>query len=136
MRILAVALLLLGCTPIEGRRVYGPRRGEARVGSVRLVEEGLASWYGMQGGKVMEHGKLTASGTRYDQNAMTAAHKTLPLGTRVRVTRTDTGRSILVVVNDRGPYVDGRIIDLTMRGARMLGFEHQGTAPVRIEALP
>jgi rare lipoprotein A len=100
------------------------------------VEEGYASWYGMQGGKVFEHGKATASGKPFDQHALTAAHKTLPLGTRVRVRNLENGRSLVVVINDRGPYIEGRIIDMTLRGARILGFKEAGTAKVRIEALP
>jgi rare lipoprotein A len=119
-----------GCVPVEGSRQGGAR---VRGG---FVEEGLASWYGMEGGKVREHGKLTASGRRYDQNAMTAAHKTLPLGTRVKVTNLDNNRTIVVVINDRGPYIEGRIIDLTLRGARSLGFKEAGIARVRIQALP
>ncbi len=90
----------------------------------------------MKGTRVFEHGKLTASGARYDMHAMTAAHKTLPLGTRVKVTNLANGRTIVVVINDRGPYIEGRIIDLTLLGARKLGFEKHGTARVRIEALP
>ena len=68
-------------------------------------------------------------------HAMTAAHKTLPLGTRVTVTNLENGRRITVVINDRGPYIEGRIIDLTMRGARILRFHKKGVARVRIEAL-
>lgn len=100
------------------------------------TEEGLGSWYGMAGGKVREHGKLTASGRPYDQNALTAAHKTLPLGTRVQVTNLENGKKLMVVINDRGPYIEGRIIDLTLRGARLLGYASKGTARVRIEAIP
>ncbi len=126
----AVGLLAAtGCVQIGARPEPSGSPG-------RWVEEGYASWYGMQSGKVFEHGKLTASGKRYDQNAMTAAHKTLPLGTRVKVTNLENGRTIVVVVNDRGPYIDGRIIDLTLRGARILGYKDKGTARVRIEALP
>jgi len=99
-------------------------------------EEGLGSWYGMDKGKVKEHGKLTASGRPYDQNALTAAHKTLPLGTRVQVTNLENGKRLMVVINDRGPYIEGRIIDLTLRGARLLGYAEKGTARVRIEAIP
>jgi rare lipoprotein A len=111
--------------------------GRASRGSrARFVEEGLASWYGMNRGKVVEHGRLTASGRRYDQNAMTAAHKTLPLGSRVKVTNLDNGRTVVVVINDRGPYIEGRIIDMTLRGSRILGFKDAGTARVRVELLP
>ncbi len=117
---------MFGCMPMEGYRA---------VGSKGFVEEGLASWYGMEGGKIFEHGKKTASGRPYDMHAMTAAHKTLPLGTRVKVTNLENNRSIVVVINDRGPYIEGRIIDLTLRGARLLRFKDKGLARVRIEAL-
>ena len=126
-----LALAAAGCVAMGSST-----RAKPVASAGHFVEEGLASWYGMQGGKVFEHGKLTASGRRFDQNAMTAAHKTLPLGTRVKVTNLDNGKIIVVVVNDRGPYIDGRIIDLTLRGARILGYKDRGTARVRIEALP
>ncbi len=128
---LLAAVLLAGCV----QRGYHVRRGGGTPLKGRYVEEGLASWYGLSSkGRVFEHGGPTASGVPYDMNAMTAAHKTLPLGTRVKVTNLDNGRTILVVVNDRGPYIEGRIIDLTLRGARALGFKDEGTARVRIEA--
>jgi rare lipoprotein A len=114
----------------------GTQRG-TRSSAAGFVEEGYASWYGMDAkGRVREHGKLTASGRPYDQNALTAAHKTLPLGTRVKVTNLENGRSVVVVINDRGPYIEGRIIDMTLRGARILGYEKKGFCQARVEALP
>jgi len=95
-----------------------------------FVEEGYASWYGPG-----FNGKKTSNGEVYDMHAMTAAHKTLPLGTAVKVTRTDTGKSIIVRLNDRGPFVGGRVIDLSHSAAHALGMIGSGTAPVRIEAL-
>ena len=89
---------------------------------------GHASWYGPG-----FHGKKTASGEVYDQNAMTAAHKTLPFGTNLRVTNTANGRSVVVRVNDRGPFVAGRDLDLSRAAAQQLGFD--GVATVRIEQL-
>lgn len=94
------------------------------------IEEGIASWYGPQ-----FHGRKTSSGEVFDMNDMTAAHKTLPLGTYVRVTRLDNGRWIIVRVNDRGPFVGDRIIDLSRRAAEELGMIPTGTTRVRIEAL-
>lgn len=94
----------------------------------RYVETGIASWYGPQ-----FHRKRTANGQIFDMNAITAAHRTLPLPSIVRVTNLENGRSIKVLVNDRGPFARGRIIDLSRRTAQLLGFERQGTAPVRIE---
>ena len=90
-------------------------------------ETGIASWYGSD-----FHGKPTASGEIYNMYAMTAAHKTLPLGTYVRVTNLENGRSVVVKINDRGPFVKGRIIDLTYTAAKKLGMIHKGTAKVRI----
>lgn len=91
-------------------------------------ETGIASWYGPG-----FHGKPTALGEIYDMNALTAAHKTLPLPVTVRVTNLENGRSILMRVNDRGPFVAGRIIDVSRRGAQLLGFGATGTAPVRVQ---
>lgn len=93
-------------------------------------EQGHASWYGRK-----FHGRETSSGEVYDMYELTAAHKHLPLPTFVRVTRTDTGDSIVVKVNDRGPFVPGRIIDLSYQAAASLGIVKSGTAPVIIEAL-
>jgi len=94
------------------------------------VEEGLASWYGPE-----FHGKPTSCGEPYDMYALTAAHKTLPLGTYVKVTNLRNGRSIILRINDRGPFVSGRIIDLSCRGAQELGSANPGLAPVRVEAV-
>jgi rare lipoprotein A len=93
-------------------------------------ERGLASWYGPQ-----FHGRLTSSGEVYDMEKMTAAHKLLPLGTWVEVVNQSNGRSAVVRINDRGPFVDGRIIDLSRAAARRLGVVGPGTAPVIIRAL-
>ena len=91
-------------------------------------ETGIASWYGEQ-----FHGKYTANGETFDLNQLTAAHRTLPMPTVVRVTNLENGRSIEVRVNDRGPYARGRILDLSRRAAQLLGFEGQGTAKVRVQ---
>ncbi len=93
-------------------------------------ETGVASWYGPK-----FHGKQTASGERYDQYKMTAAHKTLPLGTTVRVTNLENNRSVVVRVNDRGPFVDDRIIDLSRAAASHLDMIGNGTARVRVESI-
>ncbi len=94
------------------------------------VEDGLASWYGAD-----FHGKATSCGEPYDMYAMTAAHKTLPLGTHVKVTNLENGRAVILRVNDRGPFVSGRIIDLSCRAAMDLGSFHKGLAKVRVEAV-
>jgi len=95
-----------------------------------FVEEGVASWYGDD-----FHGQSTSNGETYDMYAMTAAHKTLPLGVFVRVRNKVNGREVVVRINDRGPFVKERIIDLSLAAARQLGITEGGTAPVRIEAL-
>lgn len=94
-------------------------------------ETGIASWYGKP-----FHGRRTANGAIYDMNALTAAHRTLPMPFKVRVTNLENGRSIVLTINDRGPYARGRIIDVSRRAAQLLGFKEQGTIPVRVEALP
>lgn len=93
-------------------------------------EVGYASWYGPD-----FHGKATANGERYNMNSLTAAHKTLPLPTFVKVTNLENGRSIVLRVNDRGPFVKSRIIDVSRRGAQLLGFDKQGVTKVRVQAL-
>jgi rare lipoprotein A len=93
-------------------------------------QTGRASWYGRG-----FHGRRTANGERYDMHALTAAHRTLPLGSYVRVTNPATSRSVVVRINDRGPYARGRVIDLSMAAASALNMRHAGTAKVEIEGL-
>ena len=93
-------------------------------------ETGVASWYGPN-----FHGKYTANGEIFNQNDVTAAHRTLPMPSFVRVTNLNNGRSLVVRVNDRGPYAHGRVIDLSRRSAQLLGFEDMGTANVRVEIM-
>jgi rare lipoprotein A len=95
-----------------------------------FVQEGLASWYGAD-----FHGKRTSNGETYDMYALTAAHKTLPLGVYVKARNKRNGREVIVRINDRGPFVKERIIDLSYTAAQQLGIAGTGTAPVRIEAL-
>lgn len=98
--------------------------------NIGYLEIGIASWYGRK-----FHGRLTAMGEVYDMYEMTAAHKSLPLPTVVKVTNLDNARSVVLRVNDRGPFHDDRLIDLSYGAARALGFENKGTAPVVVEAL-
>lgn len=98
--------------------------------STGYLEKGLASWYGSK-----FHGHPTASGEPYDMYAMTAAHKTLPIPCYVKVTNLDNGRSVVVKVNDRGPFHPGRIIDLSYAAAVKLGLDKTGTAPVEVKAM-
>jgi rare lipoprotein A len=124
-----VAGFALGGCPSGGGGGGGkkPTGTPARPG----VQSGIASWYG---GK--HHGGPTASGEKFDKNAMTAAHRTLRMGTRVRVTRVKNGRVVIVRINDRGPYAKGRIIDLSEAAARKLDMIEDGIAKVKVEVLP
>src|SRR5499427_5247287 len=117
---LAVALGVAGCS------VFRPAPPPV-VGGVQV---GVASWYGPG-----FHGNRTANGEIYDQFELTAAHRTLPLGTRAMVTDLDNGRSVEVRINDRGPFVDGRVIDLSYAAARTIGMIGPGTSRVRIDVL-
>jgi rare lipoprotein A len=94
------------------------------------TEKGIASWYGEP-----YHGRRTASGEVYDMHAMTAAHKTLPFGTVVKVDRRDTGADVKVRINDRGPFIEGRIIDLSYAAAQVIGLDIDGVAPVKIKVV-
>jgi 3D (Asp-Asp-Asp) domain-containing protein len=94
------------------------------------AERGIASWYGGY-----FHGRPTASGVIYDQFKMTAAHRLLPLGSTVRVTNAENGRQVEVVINDRGPFIKGRIIDLSYAAAQHLGAVDPGTLPVLVEVI-
>ena len=107
------------------------RSGRSAVRHHAYVQVGVASWYGPQ-----RQGRLTASGQVFDMHKMTAAHRTLPLMTRARVTNLKNGKSIDVVINDRGPAIKSRVIDLSEGAAKKLGMKKQGLAMVRVEALP
>jgi rare lipoprotein A len=139
-------LLLAGCgtkktnvaRPPEGGKLKGSQRPyvvngeryEPLQSHEGFVQTGTASWYGPD-----FHGKRTSNGEVYDMHAMTAAHKTLPLGVFVKVRNRENGKEAIVRVNDRGPFVKGRIIDLSYAAAWKLDVVQNGTAPVRIEAL-
>ena len=123
--ILAIALFAIGCTPSTPKKKT--TTGATLPPGAQL---GMASWYGGQ-----HHGGPTASGEKFDKNAMTAAHRTLKMGTRVRVIRKKNNRSVVVRINDRGPYSKGRIIDLSEAAARELDMIEDGIAQVRVEVL-
>ncbi len=153
--LIAAALLLGGCaetqliahTAKQARDAVTPDKPAGRGGYYKVgnpyqisgiwyhpkadydyVETGIASWYGPG-----FHGKETANGETYDQNDLTAAHRTLPMPSVVRVTNLENGKSIKLRVNDRGPFARGRIIDVSARAAELLEFKQQGTAKVRVE---
>ncbi len=91
---------------------------------------GLASWYGFK-----DNGKDTASGKNFNENELTAAHRSLPFGTKVLVTNLENGRSVIVRITDRGPYIEGRIIDLSTAAAKALGMIQPGVVPVQVDVL-
>ena len=146
MLVLCCFLLLAGCAAKRTRVPDAPDGGKQKASQKPytvmgsryeplathegFVQTGTASWYGKD-----FHGKKTSNGETYDMHAMTAAHKTLPLGVYVKVRNKDNGHETVVRVNDRGPFVKGRIIDLSYAAAKKLGVDIAGTAPVRIEAL-
>ena len=111
-----------------------PSVNSTRVESKQLIAQsvGQASYYGNEPG---EGGPLTANGERYNSGGLTAAHRTLPFGTRVRVTSPRTGRSVVVRINDRGPFIGGRVIDLSVGAARAIGLTSSGVGTVRMDVL-
>lgn len=116
-----IALLFLASCASAPPSKYAPRRGGEYV---------TASWYGSD-----FHGRPTSSGERYDMYGQTAAHKTMKFGTQLRVTNPDTGRSTDVIVNDRGPFIRGRDLDLSYGAAKKIGLEEKGVGRVKIEYL-
>jgi rare lipoprotein A len=124
---LFLPLLFLAACSLPPSRVKFP---PSATSAGRVSQTGIASWYGPG-----FHGKATASGAIYDQNDLTAAHQTLPLGTRVMVTNLENGSSTEVTINDRGPFAKGRIIDLSYGAGKALGMIGPGTIPVRVEVL-
>lgn len=99
--------------------------------AVHSVQHGKASWYSIR----TNGGTRTASGQRLSNKAQTAAHKTLPMGSKVRVTNLNNGKSEVVTITDRGPFIKGRVIDVTVGVAEKLGFHSRGVAPVKLEVL-
>ncbi len=143
--LLVLLFLLAACGPrhvVIERRAPVPEKQEATKESLsvpetkiermdsRWVQYGIASWYGGE-----FHGRATSSGEVYDMYQLTCAHNTLPLGTTVMVTNLENGRSLELKVNDRGPFVKERIIDVSYAAAQMLGIWANGTAPVKVEVL-
>lgn len=146
LSVLALCLVLASCSSVPDRSVGrgGGTPGEYKVGNpyeiggiqytpredYRYSATGVASWYGPG-----FEGKRTANGETFDPNELTAAHQTLPMPSLVRVTNLENGRSVVVRINDRGPFANNRIIDLSRRAAQLLDFVNQGTAKVRVDIL-
>lgn len=129
MRSLIVAILL-AFMPIAPAFAAGRRAPPRSRAVVHRVQYGTASWYGAR-----DQGRTMACGAPFNMYAMTAAHRTLPLGSKVRVTNLWNGRSVVVKIQDRGPHVRGRVIDLSRAAARRLGFTYRGLAPVQIKVV-
>jgi len=123
-----VTIAVPPATPAEAANAAP--QAEPSAESLGYEQVGIASWYGGH-----HQGRLTASGERFDEAKLTAAHRSLPLDIKARITNLENGRSIEVTVNDRGPYVEGRVIDLSTRAARALGMQKDGLALVRIEVV-
>jgi len=150
MPVFGLALLLAGCAEtiavatVIKEVTPPPPTGTYKVGNPYQIngiwyypeedpyydDVGIASWYGEP-----FHGRTTANGEIYDMNELTAAHKTLPMPVYVRVTNLENGRALVLKVNDRGPFVEDRIIDVSRRAAQLLGFENQGITEVRVQVV-
>lgn len=126
--ITALALILISLSFLQGCGRYKPNKPHPEL--IGYTETGIASHYALK-----FQFRRTASGERFNNLAMTAAHKTLPFGTKVRVTNIKSGKSVTVIINDRGPFIKGRIIDLTRAAFSKVGNFNKGTAKVRIEVI-
>ncbi|MGH9395447.1 MAG: septal ring lytic transglycosylase RlpA family protein [Terriglobia bacterium] len=130
---MALLIVLISFSPL-----YAVKRSVARSGAhshhrahpVQRVQYGVASWYGPK-----DQGRLMACGEPFDEHQLIAAHRTLPLGSRVKVTNLRNGRSVIVRIKDRGPAIAGRLIDVSRAAARRLGFSHGGLARVKVRVL-
>jgi rare lipoprotein A len=123
-------LTLPNCTIEQNTPTHTKKIAKKQKSKINFKEIGIASYYGPKW-----HGRTTANGEKLNLNELTAAHKSLPFNSIVKVTDLDTGNSIFVRINDRGPYIRGRIIDLTDSAAKKLGILHKGIARVKIEVV-
>jgi rare lipoprotein A len=124
---LLIIFFIQACGVARTGTERAPVRSADDVETIRMLQSGVASWYGSK-----FHGKATANGETYNMNDFTAAHRTLPFNTVVKVENMENGKAVVVRINDRGPYVGDRVIDLSRRAAREIDMEHSGTAPVQI----
>ena len=125
---LLLVAVLAGCTSQPPRTPTSQQPQKPQTSTSEQLGSGKASYYGRQ-----HHNKLTASGERFDQSSLTAAHRTLPFGSKVRVTNTRTGKSVIVRINDRGPFVRSRVIDLSKAAFERIGSTRSGVIRVRLE---
>ena len=124
---IACMVAVAACTLVSGAGLARAEEPDA----AKLTLSGTASWYGPG-----FHGRTTANGERYNMYELTAAHRSLPFGTKVRVTNRKNGKSVVVRINDRGPYVGGRVIDLSRGAAQVVSMTEAGIAPVKLDVLP
>ena len=133
MRKLAIGCVVALVVALSGRSVAEPPACVATMATASPQssnESGLASWYGEE-----RQGKLTANGEVFDMNGLTAAHREFPMGTKVKVTNLKNHRTLILRINDRGPGIAGRVIDVSMAAAKNLGFLHSGLVPVELEVV-
>ena len=133
MRKLAIGCVVALVVALSGRSVAEPPACVATMATASPQssnESGLASWYGEE-----RQGKLTANGEVFDMNGLTAAHREFPMGTKVKVTNLKNHRTLILRINDRGPGIVGRVIDVSMAAAKTLGFLHSGVVPVELEVV-
>ena len=133
--LITISFIFYSCGPTIAHGDYINSDGMSRkeIEAIRNhpeVQIGIASYYGKK-----FHRKLTANGQKFNMYKVSAAHKTLPLGTRVKVTNLNNGKSIRLTINDRGPFKKGRILDLSYKAAQKLGFVNEGTTKVRIDVI-
>ncbi len=126
-----LTLLMVACWPADVTADSPPLQAVRTPDAEPTMQVGTASWYGS-----WHHGRTTANGEIFDMYAMTAAHKSLPLGTRVRVTNLTNQKTVSLRINDRGPYIHDRVLDVSFGAAQQLGFVKRGLAPVRIMIVP
>ena len=128
---LVLALLVLASCAQVGPQHGGAKESSLSCTQARQYQEiGTASWYGRE-----HHGRRTASGQPFDMYGLTAAHRTLPFGSRIRVTNVGNGRSVVLTINDRGPFIRGRFLDVSYRAARDLGFVRAGVTRVKVQTV-
>ncbi|HEX5484340.1 MAG TPA: septal ring lytic transglycosylase RlpA family protein [Terriglobia bacterium] len=125
--ILIALMAVMPLPALYGRQRKAPHHS---THTIAKVQYGVASWYGARC-----QGRLTASGKPFNEHALTAAHRTLPLGTKVKVTNLRNGRSVVLKIIDRGPAIKGRVIDVSRAASRRLGFTHRGLTPVKIRVV-